>query len=216
MPETSESYYARHAEKYDKSIERAVPELIRVYGELGSRLPANTTKLLNLGGGTGTELISVFKRFPNLYVDVYDLSPDMVAQLVKKFPDKDIRVVCQSYFAVEFKYNFYDVCVAINSLNTVLYDDKIELYYRVKESLKDDGMFLLFDKFAESEEESDKYSKAYFDAIEYEEIVRGKTYNFYLPLTLETEKALLEEAGFRVDVLWSENNFYFLKCHVVD
>ncbi len=213
MPELTESFYKRTASSYDEHQIKHNTQSLRAYAELGACLPTNSKSMLSLGPGTGLELQSVFRRFPTLLVDAIDISPNMVKILLEKFPEEDIRILLTNYHSVELRKDFYDVAAAINSLSGLLKDDKIELFHRIRDSLRNDGVFLYFDAFAPNQEVVDLAQSEYEDAVTYGEIKRGNIYNFYLPLTLQEEMMLLRQCGFKVEHLWTEAGSSFLKCY---
>lgn len=56
------------------------------YKRIGTMIPEQTEKLLDLGCGTGLELDEISAARPSLQITGIDLSPDMLAVLAKKAP----------------------------------------------------------------------------------------------------------------------------------
>lgn len=60
-------------------------------------LPENTKKVLDLGGGTGLELIPLYERFPDASVTVVDAAEEMLAQLRQRpFADR-VEIICGDF-----------------------------------------------------------------------------------------------------------------------
>ena len=69
--------------------------------------------ILDLGCGTGLELEELFAVNPGAKVTGIDLSEAMLNALKAKFPEKDLTLVCASYFDVPFGENAYDAAVSV-------------------------------------------------------------------------------------------------------
>ena len=64
-------------------------------------LPEGTKRVLDLGAGTGLELIPLFERFPDVRVTAIDVAEEMLAQLSKRdFADK-VKIICGDFFDVD-------------------------------------------------------------------------------------------------------------------
>ena len=130
------------------------------YDVTASHIPADCNVLLDLGCGTGLELDALDRlcretgrRFPRV-VGV-DMTQALVDQLYAKHPDKDITVRMGSYFEVPLGTEEYDCAVSVESLHHFSLAEKLPLFRRVREALKDGGVFLQCDYFAACEEEVD-------------------------------------------------------------
>ena len=175
--------------------------------ELSDNLPSNVENILDLGAGTGLELIEVFNRFPNVNVTAVDISENMLEKLKEReFGDK-VKIICGNFFDVDFGNN-YDAVISTSALHHFLKDDKLELYKKVYNSLKDGGIFLNSDKIVTSNEEEQ-------EAINY--------YNEYInikphidtPLSIEHETEILEKAGFKNISITNveKENYRLFKCN---
>ena len=109
--------------------------------------------LLDLGCGTGLELEEYYLINPMSRVVGIDLSQGMLSALKRKLPDKDIALVCGSYFDIPLGNSEFDAAVSVESLHHFTKEEKIPLYIKLHAALKDGGYFILTDYFAASEEE---------------------------------------------------------------
>lgn len=151
-------------------------------------LPESTATVLDLGAGTGLELIALFERFPEARVTAVDISEKMLDQLKERpFADRvDIRA--GDFFEVPFGEN-YDAVISTSALHHFTPEAKIELYKKVCACLKPGGIFINSDWFAETQEEQDGYF------LELEENPNNRAH-IDTPLTKENEHTALTEAGF--------------------
>lgn len=72
------------------------------YKQFARAVPQNAKRILDLGCGTGLELDALYNLRTDISVTGIDLSPDMLDALMKKHGDKDLTLLCGSYFAVPF------------------------------------------------------------------------------------------------------------------
>ena len=159
-------------------------------------------RLLDLGCGTGLELEYYYQLNPAAKVTGIDLAEDMLSVLKEKFSDKDLTVVCGSYFDVPFEKNHYDAVVSVESLHHFTKTEKIPLYEKVFQSLSANGYFILTDYFATSEEQENFFRQEFLRLKKEQGINDNDFYHYDTPLTLENEIQALKNAGFsKIDVL---------------
>ena len=151
-------------------------------------LPEGTKRVLDLGAGTGLELIPLFERFPDVRVTAVDVAEEMLNQLSKRdFADK-VEIICGDFFDVDFGSGF-DAMISTSALHHFEESDKARLYATVFESLRPGGLFINSDKCAATQEEQDY---AFRELAE----EPNKYAHMDTPLTVENEKKLVESVGF--------------------
>lgn len=156
---------------------------------LGDNLDKNSKNILDLGGGTGLELIHLFELYPDAHVTVIDITENMVEKLkTRDFADK-VTTICGDFFEVDFGDN-YDAVISTSALHHFKKDEKVILYKKIYDCLKDGGQFLNSDFIAEDEE----FEKEQLYEIENE---FDKYKHIDIPLTLEHELEVLKEVGFK-------------------
>jgi len=156
--------------------------------ELTYNLPENVTNILDLGVGTGLELIELFKKYPNAKVTAIDISENMLERLKQReFGDK-ITIVRGNFFDVDFGSN-YDAVISTSALHHFLKDDKLVLYKKIYDALKDGGIFLNSDKIVETNQEELNAVLNYEEKISYSKHIDT-------PLSIEHEVEILDDAGF--------------------
>lgn len=144
-------------------------------------------KAVDLGAGTGLELYEFFDKFPNARVKAIDLSEGMLAKLKERpFSDK-VDIICGDFFEVDFgKDN--DLIMSTSALHHFLYDEKIELYKKIYESLKEGGLFINSDCIVNTIEEEKMC------IYNYEHKVNRHNDT---PLTIDHELEILHKVGFK-------------------
>jgi len=170
---------------------------------LTDNLPDNTNKVLDLGAGTGLELIELFKKFPNASVTAIDISEAMLDKLSKRDFAKNVNIICDSFFDVDFGNNF-DACVSTSALHHFSVEEKNILYKKIYDSLTSNGLFINCDKISLSKEAEDfMQNEAKYNAENY--------VHLDTPLFYETEEKILNKVGFKnVDIYPTDKENYRL------
>ncbi len=156
---------------------------------LGDNLDKNVKKILDLGAGTGLELIHVFELFPKTEVTVIDITENMLEELKKRSFSNHVTTICGDFFEVEFGSDF-DAVISTSALHHFKKKEKLKLYKKIYDCLKENGQFINCDKIA--------LSKEIEDTQLYELEHNIKNYNHIdTPLTLDHETELLKMVGFQ-------------------
>ena len=184
--ETVRKNYDTIAEDYANEFGFYTEDL-DVYDELAKYLDKDS-KVLDLGAGTGLELIELFKKLPDTRVTAVDISENMLEKLKERdFKDK-VTTICGNFFYVDFGDN-YDAVISTSALHHFLMKDKIDLYKKIYDSLKEGGIFLNSDKIVLTNQEE-------LDAIDFfNENINVKPH-IDTPLSIEHEVEVLKESGF--------------------
>ncbi len=170
---------------------------------LTDALPDGTSKVLDLGAGTGLELIPLVERFPDVKITAADISSDMLGTLMERPFAAQITLAVGDFFETDFGGGF-DAAISTSALHHFTPEDKVCLYKKVYAALRPGGMFLNADKTAKN-----PAAQAY--AFREWEEDPAKYAHMDTPLTIGAECAVLEEAGFEVrGVLPLPNDGYYL------
>ena len=197
MLERMDDFFAARIQGYDEHMRRDIEGSASFYAYTASLLPrTGTAHVLDLGCGTGLELEEYFALNARAKVTGIDLTQAMLDVLKDKFPDKDMTLVCGSYFDVPLGEDVYDAAVSVESLHHFPAEKKLELYRKLHSALKVQGSFVLTDYFAESEELEKEYFRN-LKALKQEQGISDDVFCHYdTPLTVEHEISVLREAGF--------------------
>ena len=157
--------------------------------DLIENVPKDKTKILDLGAGTGLELTYLFQMNPNAEVTAIDISEKMLEKLKEREFGKKINIISGDFFEVDFK-GPYDAVISTSALHHFPKEDKIRLYKKIINCLKDNGEFINSDKVASSIEEEKQLLDDYYK-------FKDEKPHCDTPLSCETERDLLESIGFK-------------------
>lgn len=99
-------------------------------------LPTNVEQVLDLGSGTGLQLIKLYKVYPNVHTTAIDISDGMLKKLKERNISDNIKIVNKSFFDYDFGNSFNDAVISTQALHHFEPNDKIVLYKKVYDSLK--------------------------------------------------------------------------------
>ena len=197
MLEKMDDFFAARIEGYDQHMMSTIEGADSFYAYTASLLPAKSdAAILDLGCGTGLELEKYFEVNPGAAVTGIDLTEAMLKALREKFPDKKLSLICGSYFDEPFGEETFDAAVSVESLHHFTKEEKIPLYRKLKDALKDGGYFILTDYFSESEEQEEFFREELLRQRKEQNLAEDVFYHYDTPLTVEHEKEALIEAGF--------------------
>lgn len=170
-------------------------------------------QILDLGCGTGLELDEYFLLNPTARVTGIDLAEGMLGALQSKYPDKELTLICGSYFDVPFGSEKFDGAVSVESLHHFTKEEKIPLYRKLFDALKNGGNFILTDYFSLSEEEERRHRGELLRLKAEQGLADGEFYHYDTPLTVRHETEALQAAGFAVvEVLKNWGATYTLRA----
>lgn len=156
---------------------------------LADNLDKSAKKILDLGGGTGLELIHLFELFPEAEVTVIDITENMLEKLKTRNFAGRVKTICGDFFEVPFGEDF-DAVITTSAFHHFKKDEKIQLLKKISECLKDGGQFINCDLVALTPEE---------EAAQLVELENNTndTKHIDTPLTIENEIDALEKSGFK-------------------
>ena len=202
MLEKMGAFFEARLDGYDAHMMTNIESAEEFYPFTARCLPREPgVKILDLGCGTGLELGEYFALNPTARVTGIDLAAGMLRALEEKFPERDVTLICGSYFDEPFGEGF-DGAVSVESLHHFTQAEKIPLYRKLRDALKDGGAFILTDYFSLTDEE-EQYHRAELLRLKAQQgITDTGFYHYDTPLTVQHETEALLEAGFKtVEVL---------------
>ena len=197
MLEKMSDFFEARLDGYDEHMMTVIESADEFYPFTAKQLPTvPDSHVLDLGCGTGLELAEYYKLCPSAKVTGIDLSRGMLAELKRKFADKDLLLIHGSYFDVPLGENVFDAAVSVESLHHFTKAEKLPLYAKLHAALKENGYFILTDYFALSDDEERLYRQT-LNALKAEQgIDDNEFYHYDTPLTVQHEIEALTEAGF--------------------
>ncbi len=209
-----EFFDARLAE-YESHMLDCIESARTFYPFTAKLLPMEAnTQILDLGCGTGLELDEYFKINPSAHITGIDLAPGMLSTLKAKHNNKNLTLICDSYFDYDFGVNCFDAAVSVESLHHYTPEEKSDLYSKLFASLKSTGYFILTDYFAKDNTE-EAFLRSEYSRLKLEQnITDNRFYHFDTPLTVEHEIQILIESGFmKVEVLSNWKNTFIIRAN---
>ncbi|MEQ9308881.1 MAG: class I SAM-dependent methyltransferase [Balneolaceae bacterium] len=140
IPSNIKSYYKLHSNFYDLTRWAFLfgrNSLPKYFPKLEKR-----ARILDLGCGTGKQLVTLRSRYPEAELIGIDLSEEMLAKARSKL-DKSIQLKNEIYSGKSFKKNSFDLVVASYSL-TMFTDIEVTIQ-AIKTHLKPSGILLVVD-----------------------------------------------------------------------
>jgi len=218
--EEMSAFFNHRAEIYDEVHPEHLGGGMESKRIIASFLPEHTKTIMDFGIGTGLELESIFRRFPDIEVTGLDIADQMLGRLREKYPDKGIKLYCESYLTYDFGECRYDAALSLMTLHHYAHNTKKDLYRRIHRCLKPSGVYvecdymLHGDDYANAQEIEDANFAAYKRLKEELGITDNKEYHFDTPCTVENQKGMLSDAGFSdVKEMWHIGNTVILVAY---
>ena len=207
------SFFDLRAAGYDAHMRENIfsdTEFAQFYQAISTAIEKTKEPLniLDLGCGTGLEIEALLLRVPNALITGVDLSRNMLEELKKRYNTHmdQIRLIADSYLTMPFDIRAYDHVISAMSVHHLLHDSKRNLYEKIHTSLRPGGKYIEGDSVTPAEMEGqflDEYSKQIDGMPESED----GHYHVDVPFSIETQRALLMEAGFRnFEVVWQKDS----------
>ena len=197
MLEKMSDFFEARLDGYDEHMTTAIESADEFYPFTARQLPTDENcHVLDLGCGTGLELAEYYKLCPSAKITGIDLSKGMLAELKRKFTDKDIMLICGSYFDVPLGECAFDAAVSVESLHHFTKAEKVPLYAKLRVALKENGYFILTDYFSSSDDEETMHRQTLNILKAEQGITDNEFYHYDTPLTVQHEIEALTEAGF--------------------
>ena len=179
------TFFNEKIKEYDASHQ----EFMKTKKALADNLDKDVKRILDLGAGTGLELIHLFELYPSAEVTVIDITENMLEKLKKRSFARNVTTICGDFFEVEFGKN-YDAVISTSALHHFKKEEKIKLYKKILNCLKENGQFINCDKIALTQEfEEHQLYELEHNIENYKHIDT--------PLTVEHEIEVLKTVGFK-------------------
>ena len=208
-------HFEEEAKEYDELILNLIPEYNGMIKSLISSIPFEDTesiKVLDLGCGTGNITAAVIKRYNGAKVTCVDLAEHMIElsqYKLSQYTDISYHVGDLRHMEFDRDYDLIISSLAMHHLKTD--EEKIEVYQKIYNSLKEGGVFYIADnvlastKYLENVNIEDwkDFMKQTITEKEIEEKWLPTHYKEDHPAPLIDHLDWLRDVGFKkVDVTW--------------
>jgi tRNA (cmo5U34)-methyltransferase len=147
--ENVEDFYDQLSSRYTDLIKKCVPR----YDELLSNMflyiqpDFKPLRILDLGCGTGNLTQKILEHFPDVQIDVLDLSEDILHECMNRFTNKsNINYLQADFKSMNLPLGNYDLVMSSIAIHHVEDPFKLRLYKEVFQSLKKGGLFIFADQ----------------------------------------------------------------------
>lgn len=210
-------FFNKRAETYDDHMRETVENFDKYYSLLSQPIKQTNEEvdILDMGCGTGIELEGIFNKAPNAKITGIDMSQEMLDKMMKKYKAKaaNIKIIVDSYLTCNIADNYYDYIVSSMTMHHFLQEPKIEIYKKIRKSLKEDGLYIEGD-YVVSDEEQNECLKIFHELMNTVKEENRDLYHIDIPFTLQRQKELLKTAGFkRIQVILKQENQAILVAH---
>ena len=140
----SVSVFAEHAREYDGQRRRLLPSFELFYGtavDVIALREGPVDRVLDLGAGTGLMAAAVRARYPDAELVLLDGSPEMLAHARERLPGGSTSVVVAD-LRDDLPPGPFDAVVSALAIHHLEHHDKRDLLARVRERLRDGGVFV--------------------------------------------------------------------------
>jgi len=193
------STYDNHQKQtvsYFDSLHKAVAGAIEETG--------GEVRILDLGSGTGIELEWIFARAPNARITCIDISGRMLDKLKDKYETmlEQIEVVKGSFLDMSFQEKYFDYAVSVLTMHHYTYEQKLNLYTKIRKALVPGGKYIEGDHVLPPEEEKRRLAW-YKRQLRANVVSPDNVYHIDIPFSITTQRKVLLEAGFsQVELLF--------------
>ncbi|MCL2065259.1 MAG: class I SAM-dependent methyltransferase [Candidatus Cloacimonetes bacterium] len=206
MLEKMDEFFENRIDSYEEHM-LSLSHIKNGYIKFAELLPENSKYYLNLGCGTGLELVEIFKRFPDIYVTGIDMSQKMLDILHNKFPDKNIYLIKANYLEYDFGNDIYDTVISYQTLHHLEHKTKTNLYKKIFNALVPNGQYIECDYMVFTQEEEDFHFSESEKLRLKQGINNDEIYHFDTPCTVKNQIMMLQKAGFiNVKEEWRDKN----------
>lgn len=195
--EQMSDFFTARVNGYDAQMLNNVEGCKNGYEKMAQLLPKDAQNIVDLGCGTGLELDEIFKVHPDIHVTGIDLTQAMLDKLKEKHPDKNMTLINASYFDYDLGTERFDAAISFQTMHHFSHDDKLKLYSKIYDSLKEGGQYIESDYMVETQEEEDFFFAENKRIRKEQGILDGEFYHYDTPCTIDNQIKLLTKAGFK-------------------
>ena len=207
MLEEMSAFFNSRAERYNVVHVEHIDGGMESKNIIASFLPDHTQTIIDFEIGTGLELAEIFQRFPDVEVTGLDIAENMLHLLRETYPDKNIRLHCESYLNFDFGNCRYDVAMSVMTLHHYNHKTKAYLYRKIYDCIKQNGIYIECDYIISDQKLEDFYFAEY-ERLKIEQGINDNgEYHYDTPCTIDNQLKMLSAAGFtNVREVWRNNN----------
>lgn len=215
-PEKMNEFFDFRVNTYDNHMRENIKAFDELYSHISEPIKATNDKIkiLDLGCGTGLELVEILNKVPNVSITGIDLSEKMLNLLQKKFSTKtdQIELKTGSYTELFLGEDEYDYVVSVMTMHHLLHKEKVSLYKKIKKALKKDGKYIEGDYIVTMEKER-IFLEKYYKLVKDYGLAKKDFFHIDIPFSIKTQEKLFYEAGFtQFNVIFNKEEAAIYVC----
>jgi len=212
MLEKMDEFFENRIDSYEDHM-MSESHIRNGYIKFAELIPENSKVILDLGCGTGLELVEIYKRFPYINVTGIDISQKMLDKLREKFSEKNINLIKANYLEYDFGTNAYDTVISYQTLHHFEYEEKVKLYKKLLNALIPNGQYFECDYMVFTQKEEDFHFYENRRLRSEQGIKGGEFYHYDIPYTIDNQIMMLQKAGFKnAKEEWKEKNAVIIRA----
>ena len=192
-------FFDERANTYDNHQKRTVSYFDSLHKAVAGAIEetGRGVRILDLGSGTGIEIEGILARVPNARITCIDISDRMLDGLKGKYETllEQIEVVKGSFLDMPFQERYFDYVVSVLTMHHYTYEQKLNLYTKIRKALVPGGKYIEGDHVFPPEEEKRRLAW-YRRQLKTNVISPDDVYHIDIPFSLATQRKVLLEAGF--------------------
>lgn len=213
--EKVKNHFEEESREYDNLILKLIPRYKEMITSLIASIPFDSSKpikVLDLGCGTGNTSKAVKNRFPHANITCIDLAESMIEMArykLSKYDDIKYHVADMREFEFGCGYDLVISSLAMHHLETD--EEKIEIYRRIYDALREGGAFYNGDNVLGSNQHLEKVNLEQWKEFMLESVSLREIEEKWLPTHYDEDHPAslmdhldwLRDVGFKdVDVVW--------------
>jgi tRNA (cmo5U34)-methyltransferase len=207
--ELVKKHFENEYKEYDKLIRNLIPKYEEMHKKVVSLINFPKDEklvMLDLGIGTGKTALHLFKKFPNAHIKGIDISKNMIEQAKIRLKGYSNKINFEILDMINFIVNpvKFDACVAVLSIHHLNSKQKSELFKKIFNSLKRNGIFVIGDIINfDTKKETKEKEQEWKNFLEKNLIKKEAQYWFDnykkedLPDSVNKQLKWLKDAGFK-------------------
>ncbi|MDF2672008.1 MAG: SAM-dependent methyltransferase [Clostridiales bacterium] len=205
-PEEMASFFNKRANGYEEHMKETVESFDKYYISVSNSIDntQDVIEILDIGCGTGLEIEGILKKAPNARITCIDMSEGMLDLLKEKYKGymNQLNIITGSYVELPFGEENYDYVVSVMTMHHWKYNEKKEIYIKIKNALKNGGKYIEGDYYVALERERELLDEYHKEINKYK-LSRENFYHLDIPFAIETQKRLFNEVGFnQFEIVW--------------
>ena len=144
--EKAEEHFNNTVQNYENDIEKIVTDHEAFFNQAVSLVPDGEIDILELGSGTGYLTEKILEKNPGVSITCIDMTPEMIDVAMKKKNLEGVEFILGD-FREKWPDKKFDLIISTLCFHHLPDEDREDIIRKVRDSLKDNGIFVNGDVF---------------------------------------------------------------------